>query len=643
LPEGGKGNGGWEAGADLGGAPGAGGAAPECESCVIRAEALDEPCAGRSYRATLSIAGGEPPFSWQVSPNLEGWAITTSPDEPTQAILQSAQVAPGETELTVHVTDANGEQVSRSFTLAPRTSCWFAYTALGDEGPELRIVDPLAASPEPIALTYNANVFDFAFSPDGKYLAYSYGKDPDSPRGKHLALVDLETLADEAVSFGENRISAFAWSPDSTTLAAGFVADGTGYLGAIRVAQDESRIQATLAPTPAFVDTNLYWVGNQVVAYHAPVYEDGTEPGTFVTNNPDGIRTAFFVELGPSGFAPQDWSTQPFLPDVVMRATDDGFFMIGSGGFATFFYSLSEPESPAEHLDVALVSPSGNYSAAFESDDTLSILSAELGSFAPFAVAAQGQDCPMPLAWAHGAERIACLADIANQGTATHGEIRIFDLDPETQQLEMTTLADFCEDDVTALNGASCAHQPDRYAYGSVLASGAARAFSGSGRWLAFTAVHEGKAFLYTADLALRPFGLTSSVYFERPSQRLPTRIAFSPDERHLLFQLGPSLTLRALDGKTVRPAPVDVLTPSDYCAEDFTSAPDTYCANTEQASLLWSPDSKAFAFRTAGALVVASLRSESLGTTSFPSAACDGQCSGRFGFQPQSASTLQP
>src|SRR5687767_2315469 len=100
-PEGGSSGdaeGGAEAGADAGGA---GGALPTCDSCVLGPGALDAPCAGRNYRATLEIAGGNPPFSWQLSPNLEGWSVTPVPHAPDQAVLHGEKVGPGETTLTV--------------------------------------------------------------------------------------------------------------------------------------------------------------------------------------------------------------------------------------------------------------------------------------------------------------------------------------------------------------------------------------------------------------------------------------------------------------------------------------------------------------------------------------------------------------
>jgi hypothetical protein len=624
-------------GGDSGGAAGGGGAPPGCEACLIRQTELNAPCAGRSYRATLSMRGGQPPFSWSVSPNLDGWSITASPNEPTQAILQSTKVAPGPIALTVHATDATGGHVSRDYELMPRTACWFAYTARSEQGSELRVVDPLASPPEPIALQHNTQVFDFAFSPDGKHLAYSYGASETSPRGEHLALLDLETLQEEALSFGEDRISAFAWSPDSTTLAAGFVLDDAGYLGAIRVPGADSKLQATLTPTPAFVDTNLYWVGNQFVAYHAPVYEDFANRGTFIASGPNGIRTAFYAELGATGFAAQEWSTEPLLSNTTLQATESGFFTIAPDGFSTFFHPILAGTAIVEHYDLALVAPSGRYTAAFESAAELRVLSAELGSWNPFVVA--DDECAMPLAWAPGAERLACLVDVPNAGSATsHGELRIFDLDSENEQLQMSTLAGYCEDDVATLTAASCAQSSSRYAYATALAKRAARAFSASGRRFAFTALHEdGEVFLYTADLAKQPFGVERSAYLETPGQPgLATSLSFSPDETKLLFQAGPHLRVHDLETSAVY-QPSSQLTALEHCTEDFTSAPRTYCGNTEQPDRLpWSPNSKAFAFRTNGALTVAWLKHSTLGSTSLAATECDARCSGRFGFQPE-------
>jgi hypothetical protein len=610
-----------------------------CSSCTIfPATDLASPCVGSTYETTLSMRGGEPPLSWQITPAVAGWSIDVDPEDETRAIVTNNRVADGDTALTIKVTDSHGRWINRTFTLAPRTSCWFAFTVLGAQGPELRLLDPLARPPRPAPLVHNQGVYDFQFSPDGKRLAYTFGASATMPRGQHLAIVSLDTLQERQLSFGEDRITRFAWSPDSAMLAAAFVDDETTYLGAVRLpAAGSGDLPTSLARTPAFVESDLYWVGNRFVAYHAALVPDLGNPGHFSSENPFGLRTAFYSEVGVSGFTAQVGTLDTFPPDVVLQPSEDGFYMITSRDPYTIFTPLTGNKRAVNHWFISLVSPSGKYTALLDGSPLLQILSAEGGYFGARAAVAHDRDeCPMPLGWAAGAERIACLADVQNgDNKTTHGEVRIFDRNEQSDTLDMATLGGFCDDDVALLNAASCTSLGNGYGYGTAQATGAARAFSASARWLAFASVSEGKSFLYWADLADRPLSLKGSVYFHDPGERVATRLAFSPDERWLLFQRGSQLTLHALQdgGSTV--SLMGDLPKIEKCTDDFPTAPKAYCGNSDHTpDVVWAPDSHALAYRTPGALTVFEPRSESPLRT-LPAEDCSGQCSGHFAFQP--------
>lgn len=239
----------------------------------------------------------------------------------------------------------------------------------------------------------------------------------------------------------------------------------------------------------------------------------------------------------------------------------------------------------------------------------------------------------MPLAWAKGRERIACLADIEE-----HGEVRIFDLDPNSEWLESFTLGGFCTDDVTQVASDSCTTQQQGYGYASAQAQQAARAFSDSGRWFAFAAVHESNAFLYASNLEQTPDQLGSHYTFKLLEATRPvTRLSFSPDERFLLFQHGAALELHVLATTITSHHLSDKLSVDPLCSEDFPSAPDQYCGNTERAAAFrWAPDTTALAFRAEGSVSVVNVTSDPpTDERKLPAPNCDEECTNGFAFQP--------
>jgi WD40 repeat protein len=576
-------------------------------------------------------------------PALTKASLTVDPDQTAHAVLNIPDVGEENIELTVKVIDRNGLQQSSTYSLRPRMACLFAFTALGEQGPELRLLDPLVPEPTPLALKHNQGVYDFKFSPDGKHLAYRFGASEAIPEGAHLAVVDLKTLDEQVLSFAEDRIKAFAWSPDSSKLAVAFAAGDSTYLAVAPLSVPGPAKLDGFAAIPAFVEANLYWVGNSFVAYHAARIPDFAHPGQFLggADNPFDLHTAFYSELGPDGFGEQAWTLDPFPPNVVLQPTDVGFFMITGGEPGTIFTPLPGNGFVGIHPSTSLVSPSGKYSALLDDNSRLQLLTAEGGvDVAPIAIAKANEGCPMPLAWAKGVERIACLADVLNAGgTSTHGELRIFNLKSESEELEMLTLGDFCNDDVSPVNAASCTMLEEGYGYGTNQASGAARAFSSSGRWFAFASVFEGRTILYTADLEVRPPTLkTTSSFDEVGNARLATRLAFSPDERLLLFHSGNKLRLQDPKTGIMRQVLSVTLRGEEKCSDNFSANPNSYCGNAEPPDALrWSPDSRAFAFRTPGALtVIDATESTGLWQKHLQAAECATQCANQFSFQPQ-------
>jgi hypothetical protein len=575
-------------------------------------------------------------------------------------------VPPGATTLKVTATDGRGRKTDATLNLRARTSCWFAYTSLQAGEGKLQLVDPF--SEREITPEHNQAVYDFQFSPDGRQLVYSYGATAGQPRGTHLALIDMVSQSEQEVALDADSIHSFAWSPDSTTLAIAFQAEGATKLGAVRLPDDRARATlASLSSITARVEKDLSWVGNRVVAYQAEVLLDLV--GTPLPN-PDRLNTAFYAELGNAGFAAEVFTQGRFAPGVTLRATDQGFYMLSGQVPPTTFYRLGgEPAPGRTHADIALLAPSGGYTAVQFEGEPLTLQSARQGAVgAPAGVAREEDTCDLLLAWAEGQERVACVVDVVNPGDGAthHGEVRFFDLPAQGDELSMIPLPGYCEDDTSLVTVASCAlRESAKYSYGVELARGTARAFSASGNWFAFTRttdehpetdedqIDDGAAFVYLTKLTAQSAKLTRKLVIPSDGKpNRPTSLSFSRDEKLLLVQRGRMLLLFELEGARSEvllsevleavgdPDNVDLEPQEGDCVEEFADAPRSYCGNTERAApVLWAPDSATLVFHTPNAFTVTDVTSLfEVGLAPLVAPDCQQVCSGRFAFQPRLA-----
>ena len=600
-------------------------AEPNSCRCAVLPEHLTPACAGKPYQTTLTVSAGRPPYSWKLAPQLDGWTIAVSPDDPEVAILRAAKAPDEATELTLVVTDARNAQRTLTLTLDVRSTCWFAYPSLEPEGPELRLVDPLAETPTPAPLAHAQGVYDFQFSPDGAFLAYRYGVDGEHPKGRHLSLIDLASLKEHAVSFGEDEVVSYAWAPNSATLAAGFQADGNGYLGAVLPPVPGSDDSPTsLTSTPTSVESELYWVGSEYVVFHA-------------ASGLGQQRMAYFSEFTSGGFElPRDVLSR-FDPGLAVRVTETGFFLITP--LQTFYYDLSDgTEVEMDHPDIALMAPSARYTGRLAASGLPQLLPAETGvNGAVASPTDDAQTCTQLLAWATDQERVACVADVSNGDGSSHGEIRIFDLKLDPLRLEAVTLQGFCPSDLDDTSPKSCLVKREGYSFGSQQAAGSARAFSRSGRYFAFARVLPEFVYVYFSDLDEAPARVATPVLFEvddtNPS---PLGFAFSPDERFLLVRRGPRLSVIELATGARGTLALNLLDAAP-CSEDFLADPGNYCGNARQAAgPKWAPDSLAAAFRTTDGLTIRDLSPFPANDDRvLPATACAARCSENFSFQP--------
>ncbi|HYQ04391.1 MAG TPA: hypothetical protein VER96_37215 [Polyangiaceae bacterium] len=617
---------------------------------------LPAPCATSSYSVALHARGGTPPYAWQVSAPSEGWQANVSESDTSVASLTNAHPNAGKVEITL--TDALGNRDQASYDLTPRTSCWFAYTAGTTAGATLEIVDPILEKASPIAPQHNHDVYDFAFSPNGKYLSYRFGIDADHEKGRYLALIDLTswteqrlTLSDDANSPSDS-VTAYAWSADSSVLAVAFTRPGSTYLGGVRI--DAGGQLDTLTARETTVSSDLYWVGLDVVAYYANgIIDYGSGSPELVPY--DGFATGYYSELGNQGFAKavltSDFVYQ--LP-VFVQSASDGFFL-DSPSWPQLAFNWIAPNGPfvVDHIG-RIVSPSGHFTAAATSA-ALKLYRAEHRD--PIASNASDRDCPDLLTWAEGRERFACLRDVpVDPQGKKHSELRIFDL-ADDESLTVAPVQGYCVKDTNAPSTTDpCAAK--EYDYTTARSNLQPRIFSKTGDWLAFTPspTAPNASYIYLADLRAKPFGLKSKLAFNttQASPNSTAKLAFSPNEQLLLGQLGGNLTVFSVprDGLFVLEN-FDAQAPDSnpICSEDYASAPDRWCGSAKRsAPFAWAPNSQSVAYRSRSATgeptltVVAFARSDdgsprldagSDGGHTFPSPVCGTKCSGQFAFQP--------
>jgi len=380
-----------------------------------------------------------------------------------------------------------------------------------------------------------------------------------------------------------------------------------------------------------YVEDNLFWVGNGFVAYFAELLLN--VDGEFVPDNPKHFNTPFYSGLGQSGFGAPQFSRRSFEPPVSLQPASDGYWFVSA---RTWFYPSSVvPASPVNHIGAMLVSPSGQYSA-MNDGNTLQFLAAHDGIFSVTAASQPQETCPTPLAWS-GQEKLACVADVANASGGSHGEVRFFDLQSGGNLLTMSTLGGFCKDDVSNVDATSCTALQHGYGYGTNQAAGSPRGFSASGASFAFTRSVQNDAYLYWADLRADPPHWTGSLMLRENGAS--SRLAFSPDDEKLALQTGENLFIKTLSGATSDVSVSAELPPLDPCLEDFPTAPDRYCGNTERdAPFKWAPDSSALAYRNVDGTVSVIYTSHQADLPEFllPLPICEKTlCSGVFEFQP--------
>ena len=646
---GGAGNGGaGNGGAGNGGVAGNGGAVGSglpCNDCRLAPPQLPHPCGSEHYTRDFSVFGGTGPYQWQVASTTGSWQIAPQPNSADSSQARLTGDPAGSTLLTVTVIDGLGFFKQNIYSLIPRTSCKIAYVYSDLNGAKLSVRDPLLDTDASANLAHNVSVYDFRFSPNGRFLAYRFGKDDTHPLGAHLSLFDFSTMQDQALTFQEDAVNAFAWSPDSKVLAVALTkANGQSQLTGVRPTSTASGIElnpltAVVAVDP--IQSDLYWVGSQFVGFHTADTPD--------LETPPGRSTIFYAQLVSNTFTtPAPIIDALYRPGLVVMTAPGGLFAVGPLDKRTYFNAIGSFPAYTVYHESRVIDPGGNYSARV-ADKLLQVFeAADVGAAnneVPFQTssAAAEHNCPKLLTWASKRERVACVAHVA-QANASWGELRIFEVGTDKPpQILPSVVKGSCLKDAQGTPLASCSSS--EYDYDELTSAAQPRALSPSGDWLAFvTGAQSGAASaLYWADL--RATTKTLSRKFGKPAMAagLPNAFGFSPSERYLLHQNGKQLMAHLLSADPQGPDDLEVdpaldASASAPCSEDFVTAPTRWCGGVDASqAFVWSPDpsSELFAYRKAEMLIAVELTPHTLARHELAAPACNGSCSGQFAFQP--------
>ncbi len=195
------------AGAPPSDAAGAGGGAPEpCVGCKIlppkRAPALrwatvQHRCFTR--RAALRLSHGSSHPRWmggrsRLIPPTSG-APSSRRMQPLRGIRRSRCA------LSIRAAWRRASSIAREYVTLAGLRIPLAGQALPSFPCSTRSPSPRCQR----QLDHNTNVYDFRFSPDGRYLVYRYGADAQFPHGRHLALVELSTLDERPLTVHGRR------------------------------------------------------------------------------------------------------------------------------------------------------------------------------------------------------------------------------------------------------------------------------------------------------------------------------------------------------------------------------------------------------------------------------------------------------
>jgi len=519
----------------------------ECPSLQLSTppDALPDACLGNLYAEALTATGGEPPYLWSalsVPPGLHFDA---------EAALLSG-VPEGDGVLELQLSDERGRTLLRSYELHARERCWLAYIA-SEPAARLELVDPVLLERQPegarreLPADSTDPVLDFQFSPDGRYIAYRLASGALPIR---LELASMDGGETQAIDLG-GAVGAYAWSPDSATLAAVFTSARQPRLGGVDVAGGGRSLESRAV---AGVPGQLSWYDAAHVALLTP------DPEVSALN---WLATA---ERAADGYAePVAHAEVAFSPAAQLIGGAGGVFVSDrESGLLEFFPSAGS--APRAHASAAVVAPSGAFVGlardgslqAFRPVQSSALADPQTVSFA------SATGCDSLLAWAQERERIACATSFQGEG-----QLALFELG-SGGTLSSSTLP-----------------------LAGLAASGQRRAFSRSGRW--FAAASADRLLVVNTSGRPRLWAPVSSAVLGTT----PGSLSFSPDDSFLLIGAGNALELLDLTADPAAPRQLSASALIDSeCNELFLDG--QWCGAAAPGSApFWSGDSDWVAFRS--------------------------------------------
>jgi hypothetical protein len=553
-----------------------------CPSIAIRGPAsagLPPPCRGNRYTEALTVEGGVPPFTWLELASSPGLQFDAD-----AAVIDGIPSDDGE--LEVAVTDGAGRTVEARYDVRVRDRCWLAYVAGAAAPARLALVDPRLLERQPdnarrqFPSSGTAAVRDYLFSPDGRFVAYRSGPEPDALG------VDLVRVADGATAPIElpEAAAEYAWSLDSALL---FVA--TGSTRRVLHAVDVSRVGDAddgLTGLRALAPRSIPLPSSPVAAF-------GARALAFSTRDGAALGRSRLVTIGVEGSLISAPSTRVELDfSAAARVTGASAGVIVADpetGRVSFYPGDGRP--PATHAD-ALMSSSGGI-AALARAGRLALFDAADAATPLF----EQPGCARLLAGATARDRFACLGD---QGALAFYELRPEGLGalPAAGPLGVSDLLD------------------NR------------RVFSPAGRWFASRDGDGVSVWAIDAGGPRRAMVIPGAALGGTAST-----LGFSPDDDRLLIGAGNRLALLDLQASGGSLAELSASALLDEgCSERPTDGLEQWCGSDSGLSVVrWAPASDVVAFRsTLGTLTVIDVsqsREGRLGPAVTPDADCEEAC----------------
>jgi hypothetical protein len=384
------------------------------------AESLPRPCAGMSYRTVFAMTAVA---SWEALELPFGLHVEQDTASPPKLVLSGRADSPSgeEQTLRIRLTSADNRHIISQYSLVPRDKCWLGYVS-NQNGPwQFQLADSELRVMRSFPGNGQGTVTDFAFSPNGEFVAFDKQVDGAPPA---LALVNLRNLHEQALQVA-GRVLDYSWAPDSRILVLHWQDDAEEeFLTAVDVSAIRGVSGGDLSPT-SYHEPNAYsgsgsftWFGSRKLGYLVP----GLIPS---------LVSVAYMDFGQVTAEPFSFDSLQYRLPLELSGFSHGLLASNEQQLDYVLAESAEGIVSPHRSSTAAFAASGRFVARVVANSTLQLL--EAASATPFARSADGQ-CGAVLAWASNPERVACVNDVEGGG-----EVRLFATDrlPATDPSEV--------------------------------------------------------------------------------------------------------------------------------------------------------------------------------------------------------------